>query len=49
MVKDRIRRAIIDGNLQSVILGSRKGKPETYEQAWVRWAKEPLETKGEQE
>jgi hypothetical protein len=43
--KERIRRAIIAGALDVVILGRHAGKPETYTQAFERLYGEPLQPK----
>jgi hypothetical protein len=43
--KERIRRAIIAGGLQIVILGRHAGKAENYAQAFERLYGEPLEPK----
>lgn len=44
--KERLRRAIISAELQSVILGKNKtGKTENYSQAFERLYGEPLESK----
>jgi hypothetical protein len=43
--KERIREAIIEGNLDLAIIGKgRGGKPETFEDCFVRLFNEPLFT-----
>lgn len=42
--KQRIREAIIEGDLDVVIIGRRNGKPETFEDCFARLYGEPLFT-----